>query len=228
MPFDVDLSTFNDSLITFFRLVNAILSRQQGVIEALHDQPGVLQLSFVVVLIAGLSESIGQSVVLFANEIKPRRFILSLMLSAMLFVGSYVLWVLSIWSIAALLFRPNISIIEVIRAVGLGYAPLVFGFLALIPYFGTIINKALYFWTFTAIVSAVRVTLELTTVQAVIASAAGVLLILRIRATFGMPFVKITRRIRNLAAGKRLYLTVHQAVEARDFDVFMTDDEVSS
>lgn len=222
-PFEIDFSTVGAALATFFQLLRAILEREQGVIAAIHDQPGVLQLSFIVVLVAGLSEAVGQSVVLFVNEVKPRRFVISLIITAILFVGGYVLWVLSIWLVALVLFQHEVSLISVIRAVGLGYAPLVFSFLALMPYFGTAINTMLYFWAFTAVVSAVSITLDLTRIEAIVASLAGALLILRIRATFGKPLVKVTRRIRNLAAGKRLVLKVQQAVEARSFDVFMED-----
>lgn len=217
-PFDVDFSTVDAALNTFYQVVGAILNRQRGVIAAVHDEPGMLGLSFVIVLIAGLSERVGQSVVLFANEVKPHRFVYSLLIGALLFVGGYVLWVVSIYLVAVLLFRPDASLQAVIRAVGLGYAPLFLGFLGLIPYFGEGILTLLYFWVFTAIVSAVQATMGLSSYEAVVVSAAGGLIILGMRATIGKPFVKLARRFRNVAAGKRLQLKVREAVESRDFD----------
>ena len=215
--FVINFDTFGAAVGTFFQVVGAILSGQRGVIADVHNQTDVLLLSFMVVLLAGLSEAIGQSVVLFVNEVKPRRFVASLIVSAILFAGGYVLWVSSTWAVAAVLFRPEASILDVMRAVGIGYAPLLFGFLSLIPYFGRGINNVLYFWAFIAIVSAVSITLDLSFVRAVVVSIAGGLMILRLRATFGKPLVKLARRVRNVAAGTRLQLKVQDAVNLRDF-----------
>lgn len=223
--FEVDFTSFGAAITTFFRFVGAILSRQDGIIAQVYNQDGVLQLSVVIVLLAGLSEAIGQSVVLFANEVKPRRMIMSLVLSAFLFLGGYVLWVATIWIIAVILFRPETSLINVIRAVGLGYAPLLFGFLGVLPYFGVGALSLLYFWAFTAIVSAISIIMDLNTLQAVLVSVGGGLLILRLRATMGKPLVKFFRRLRNAAAGKRLVLKIQQAVEQRSFEVFDTVDD---
>jgi hypothetical protein len=224
--FEVDFSNPAAAIATFFQFVAAILSRQEGIIAQVHDQQGVLQLSLVIVLVAGLSEAIGQSVVLFANEVSPRRMVISLVLSAFLFVGGYMLWVGSIWIVAVVLFRPEASILDVMRAVGLGYAPLLFGFLGLLPYFGVGALTLLYFWAFTAIVIAAQVALGISLWQAVIASVGGGLMILRARATLGKPLVKFFRRIRNAAAGRRLVFKIQQAVEQRSFEVFdVVDDE---
>jgi hypothetical protein len=219
-PFEVDVSTLGATLRTLIQFVGAVLSRQSGIIAQVHDQPGVLMLSVWIVLLAGLSEGIGQSVVLFVNEVTPRRFVISLFLTALLFGGGYLLWVGTIWALATLLFRPGVAIGDVVRGVGLGYAPLLFGFLGLIPYFGAGINNLLYFWSFTAVVAAVGVTLSLSLVEATIVSVAGGVLILVLRATYGKPVVKFFRRIRNAAAGRRLILKVQQAVASRSLDVF--------
>lgn len=219
-PFEVDLTSFSAALTTFFQFTAAMLGRQEGIIAEAHQQQGVLMLSVIMVLVAGFSEAVGQSVVLFVNEVKPRRFVMSILLSAILFLGGYLLWVGSILLVARLLYRVDASLLDVVRAVGLGYAPLLFGFLGLIPYFGVGILTLLYFWAFTAIVSAVSIIMDLTTTQALIVSMGGGLLILRLRATFGRPMVRWARRIRNIAAGKRLDLKIQRAVEQRSLDVF--------
>lgn len=225
-PFEVDFTSVGAAVTTFFQFIGAILQRETGIIGQVYDQNGVLQLSLVIVLLAGLSEAIGQSVVLFANEVRPRRMVMSLVLSAFLYLGGYVLWVVSIWLLAMILFRPDTSLLDVIRAVGLGYTPLLFGFLGVLPYFGVGALTLLYFWAFTAIVSAVSVTMGLTTLQAALVSVGGGLIILRGRATMGKPLVKFFRRLRNAVAGKRLILKIQQAVEERSFEVFdIVDDE---
>ena len=47
--------------------------------------PTGLQLALVVVLLAGLSQGIGQGIVLFLNQVKPIRFAISLAINALLF-----------------------------------------------------------------------------------------------------------------------------------------------
>ncbi|MEO0563961.1 MAG: hypothetical protein AAF125_17790 [Chloroflexota bacterium] len=219
-PFDVDFSSVGAAVATFFQLVGAILRREDGIIAEVYFQPGVLQLSVVIVLLAGFSEAIGQIVVLFANEVKPRRMVMSLMLSSVLFLGGYLMWAGTIWLLALIVFRPDVSFTSVLRAVGLGYAPLLFGWMGLTPYFGSGILTLLYFWSFTAIVSAVSISLGLAVWQAVIISVGGGLLILRARATLGRPLVKAARRVRNAAAGRRLVLRIQEAVEERTFELF--------
>ena len=215
--FQVDFSSIGATLETFWRIVTAILGRQQGVIAELHNQPGVLWLSIVIdcVVLAGISERIGQSAVLFVNEVKPRRMVASLVIGGILFVGGYLIWVASIYAVAVALFDPSASLQAVVRAVGLGYVPLFLAFLALIPYFGTGILTILYFWTFTAIASAVSVVLSLALWQATLASVIGGMVVLLMRGTVGRPLVKLARRMRNVAAGKRLVLKINEAVEKR-------------
>ncbi|MEM6283562.1 MAG: hypothetical protein AAF787_15325 [Chloroflexota bacterium] len=216
--FDVDFTGFGAAISTIYNIITAILRRERGIIAEMHTEDGVLLLSLVVVFIAGLSERIGQSVVLFVNEVSPRRMVFSLVVGALLFVGGYVLWMVLIWAGASLLFRPGASFRDVAVAVGLGYAPLSLGFLALIPYFGGGILSLLYLWVFVVATAAVGAVLNLEPWQAVFVSSGGMLIILVVRSTIGLPLVKIARRIRNLAAGKRLELKVREAVEKRDIE----------
>ncbi len=60
-----------DVLVAFF-------SWSDSALTLVASAPNWDQLVFWIVLLAGLSEAIGQSVVLFANRVKPKRFLLSL------------------------------------------------------------------------------------------------------------------------------------------------------
>ena len=211
----IDFSSVSTTLDTFWQIVTAILARQQGVIMDIHDEPGVFWLSIAIVVLAGISERIGQSTILFVNEVKPRRMVASLVVGGVLFVGSYLMLVVSIYGVAVALFDPSASLRAVVRAVGLGYVPLFLAFLGLIPYFGTGILTLLYFWTFTAIASAVSAVLGLALWQSTLAIVIGGLLVLLMRATVGRPLVKVARKLRNVAAGKRLVLKINEAVEQR-------------
>jgi len=219
--FDVDFSSISAGINTVLNIVTAILRRERGVISEIYDAQGVLVLSLVIVFLAGVSERIGQSVVLFVNEVSPRRMVFSLVVGAGLFVGGYVLWVLSIWLVVQLVFRPEARFWDVVAAVGLGYAPLFLGFLGLIPYFGAGILTLLYLWVFVVVSAAVGAVLDLAPYQSVMVTTLGIFMIFFTRATIGRPLVKTARRLRNFAAGKRLTLKVREAVEKRDFDTLL-------
>ena len=65
---------------------------------------GGLRVALVTVFFAGLSNALGQSVVLFANEVKPRRFVASLVVGALLYVFGFLFFAASIWLVAQFLF----------------------------------------------------------------------------------------------------------------------------
>lgn len=213
--FNVELSGAADTLRALGMVIRATLGWDQDVMVELQDAPGVLWLSLLVVVLAGASERIGHSAVLFVNEVRPSRMAASLLVGVMLFFGGYLIWIGTIYLVAVALFDPSASIWAVIRAVGLGYTPLFLGFLALIPYFGTGILNILYLWTFAAIAAAVSTVLDLAVWQATLASIIGGVIVLMVRSTVGRPLVIAARRLRNLAAGKRLVLRIDEAVAQR-------------
>ena len=61
--------------------------------ELINNLPLGLFASILVVLLAGLSQTFGQSVMLFVNRVRPLRFVLSIAIAAVLFVFSYNFWV---------------------------------------------------------------------------------------------------------------------------------------
>lgn len=57
-----------------------------------------------IVVLAGLSEAVAQSAVLFINQVKPHRFAASLLMSAVIFTLGYFFYVFSIDLIATSLY----------------------------------------------------------------------------------------------------------------------------
>jgi hypothetical protein len=70
--------------------------------RAMESHPNGTLIAVMVILLAGLSQGIGQSIVLFLNQVKPIRFVLSLGIAALLFVFSTGFWVLSVWLVSHL------------------------------------------------------------------------------------------------------------------------------
>ena len=90
-----------------------------------------------IVFLAGMSMLLGQSLMLFVNRVRRGRFLLSLVINGLVFLITYAVWGIFVAFIAWLMFDVNIvELVIILFLVGLSTAPLVFGFLILIPYMG--------------------------------------------------------------------------------------------
>lgn len=141
----------NTALDRFWTLVSGVLVLNKETFASINSLPLGLIASILVVLLAGLSQTLGQSVMLFINRVKPLRFVLSVAIAAVLFVFNYNFWVFSTWLVAGWFFDVSLPLVEVIKTLGFSYAPLLFGFLMVIPYFGMPILIVLSVWTLMAI-----------------------------------------------------------------------------
>lgn len=185
---------------------------QRGAFVALDHGPTGLRLALGIVFLGGLSSAFGQSLVLFVNRVGKRRFALSLILSGVLFVFSYLLWATSLWLIAAFVFEHRRPYVAALRTVGLAYVPQVLAFLTITPYFGTFVAAALSVWTLLAIVIAGSVAFDLSVLQAAASAAGGWILLQLVQRTIGRPIGRITDRLIRAVAGQSL-MTVRDALE---------------
>lgn len=188
-------------------LIRRALALDPSVYRLLSEDGLGLGIALLVVALAGLSEGVGQSLVLFINRITPRRFVLSLLLSAATHAVGYLFWAATIWLVGVRLFGRQEEFVVVARAVGLAYAPQLFGFFILTPYLGSLFALVIGVWTLLATVVAVHAGLELTIWQAVACSGVGWLLGQVIRRTLGRPLLAFERWAENRAAGAPLRWT---------------------
>ena len=105
------------------------------------------------VVLAGLSQEIGQIVILFLNRIKPGRFVFSLLINALLFCPlAFWPW----WAAPGSLPWPRglrgSRLKDLVIVLGLAYAPLLFAFLGALPYLGVPILSLLSIWHLLAMV----------------------------------------------------------------------------
>ena len=159
-----------------------------------------------IVALAGFSEAIGQCVALFANRVSPLRFVMSLGVSVVFFILGYLVWVVSLWLVAEWIFNRQVALWLAGAAVGLSYIPLIFSFLALMPYFGYPVLRLLNVWAAVALVNILRFSFDFEVWQAVLCAAIGLGVIFALRLTIGKPVLWIMLRLRNAAAGKKLQL----------------------
>ena len=159
------------------------------------------RLGLVVVYLAGLSLALGQSVVLFAERVSPRRFASTLAVQAGLFLAAFMVWALSVWWVARVGFDAARPLRDVVAVVGLAYAPQLFGVLVLAPYLGGPLQAVLSVWTLLATLVAASAVFGLTLGQAVACTAGGWLLSQLLQRTLGRPVVRAGRRVRAWVAG---------------------------
>ena len=97
-------STSNTAIGQFWQLVYGVLLLDRDTLAAIHQLPSSLTATCLVVLLAGLSQTFGQSVILFVNRVRPWRFVLSVAIAAVLFLFNYNFWVISTWLVARWIF----------------------------------------------------------------------------------------------------------------------------
>jgi hypothetical protein len=185
-------------------LISRTLRLERAPFVSLLTSPHSLSTSLLVVFLAGLSQGLGQSVILFVNRIKPQRFSLSLLVSALLYVFGFLFSVLSIWLIAKITFDKTQHFYLVTRVVGLSYAPFLFGFFILTPYLGSFLYIVLSLWRLAALLIALEVTLFLNIWQALICAILAWLLMAIIDRTMGGPIQILSSSVQRFAAGKKL------------------------
>ncbi|MBN2469426.1 MAG: hypothetical protein JXN59_01785 [Anaerolineae bacterium] len=213
--------------MTLLDVITALFSGSTSALEAIFASPNGRLIALQIVVLAGISESLGNSVILFANRVSPRRYVFSLLLSVVIYVGGFFVWVLSIDIVARLMFDRAGDLEQIAAAVSLSYIPLLLGFLTLLPYLGNPILKVLYLITFFVLIGALEVALDLTEWEAVLCSQFGALFNLLLRATVGRPIIWLETRLRSWVAGRPLQFNLKDLFEQAREDLLdsLTDRE---
>ena len=189
---------------SFWTLISGVLLLDSETFTAINSLPLGSIASVLVVLLAGLSQTFGQSVMLFINKVRPLRFFFSIAIAAILFVFNYNFWVLSTWMVARWIFSVDLSLIEVIKTLGFSYAPLLLGFLMVIPYFGMPILIVLSIWALMAIAIGLGAISNLGIWQAFECCLGGWLVLQISQRVFGKAISRMVNKIVDWVAGVEL------------------------
>ena len=133
-----------------YQIITGVLRLDPAMYEAVFVHPDANMLALAVLVVAGLSSSIGHSAVLFVNRVERRRFILSFVVTTITFVLGVMMLTFSIWLTIVILFDTALSFIEVLIVTSLSFAPFVLGLFIIIPYLGHILEYALRIWALIA------------------------------------------------------------------------------
>jgi len=170
-------------------------------------------LMLLLLLLAGASQMLGQSGVLLANKVTPRRFVMSLLLNAVLFVVGVFIWAAIFQLVGRIVFGIQLPFAQMGRVVSLAYAPWVLGFFILLPYTGSFLGHVLDVWSALAMLVALTVSLHLDLLQALFCALLGWAIILVLQYTIGRPIVAFQRWLRRTVAGVPLSTGVQEFVK---------------
>ncbi|PZV00335.1 MAG: CAAX protease, partial [Leptolyngbya sp.] len=194
---------------TLWQLVGGVLRLDPEAFRVFHQMPDSIALG--VVFVAGFSQAVGQGIVLFANRVKPLRFVLSLVLSALLFVAGYLFWALSIWVVSRWLLEQPIPWRAVRDSLALSYLPLIFSFLGAMPYLGVPLLRLLALLNLLTVVFGLSVLGQIDLGQAAGHVLLGWLgLVVVQQTTVGQPIVNLGRWLTNWTAGVQLVVNRDQ------------------
>jgi hypothetical protein len=193
-----------DALTQLWSLVSGVLALDADTFQSIHTLPYSLLAALTVVFLAGFAQSLSQIVVLFINQVRPLRFALSLLISALFFMIGYGFWAASLWLILNVSFAGHISLIAILRTLGFSYAPLMLSIFVMLPYFGGGIFVMLSIWTLLAVVVGVEAITDLGRWDAFASAALGWLFIQLLQKTVGQPIASLGQWITNWVAGEDL------------------------
>lgn len=215
--YTIDTTTFPHFIGSFLGLVWGALTLNPDAFRSVPNTTGANMLTLTILFLAGVSEMLGQSVVLLANKVTRRRFVNSLALSGAIFIFGAIVSMSSVWLIGTLAFHADRPVIDVIRQVSLGYAPLLLSFFILLPYMGTFVGHGLEIWSLLAILLAVQVALHLHLWQAVICALVGWAIIRAVKYFLGRPTLALQRR--QGGTGSLSLLRTHDLITALNEEI---------
>src|SRR4051812_34202247 len=118
-------------LPSFLQIISMALRLDPQIFLAVQIAPNGIWIALSVVALAGVSEALGQSLILFLNHIRPSRFGLAVAIATATHMVGYVLWTMTIWLAGRALFQQDQPLLAVASAVGLSYAAQIFSFFVL-------------------------------------------------------------------------------------------------
>lgn len=175
-----------------------------------------LTLVIIIVLLAGFSQTIAHSIILFVNRVKPGRFAFSLLLNMVLFAAGFFFLVLSTWLSTLMPWSIKISFLTLVKVLGLSYAPLFFSLFGALPYLGVPILSVLSLWHLLAMVVGFASVTGLKLGLAFGYVAVGWIVLQILQRTIGQPIANLGRWLSNQVAGVNLATSQEELLNVLD------------
>lgn len=205
------MSAYFDTLL---RVVGQVLRLDPQVFSTMRGAEAITGISLGVLLVAGLMRVLGQSIVLFANRVRPIGFAVRILASTLEFILNVLVMGVLVWLIMRFI-RPdaNLALGEVLRTIPLAYAPYWLGALVLMPYLGVWIERGLKVYVFLVLVVAFRGAFNAPFLSALIGALIAWFTVLFLDSLLSWPLTPTTENIsRALAGGKEIGDDIYQEV----------------
>ena len=170
----------------------------------------VQSIALFLAFLAGMSEMLGQSVVLVLNRVPLFRFIISLMLTGIVYVSTALIWAAGATFFAHFFHETSLPFDAFLGVIALGFAPRLFGFLVIAPYYGVLLSRILDAWALACVTYGVRDVADIPLVYAALCSGIGWGFSVMVRGLTSQLTAPAIRFIRRCVAGTPLELTPQQ------------------
>ncbi len=188
----------------FWDFIGRVFLLQSEVFQQVSTARDGWILALGIVFGAGLSIAIAEGIILFVNRVKPLRFVLTLLISAVLFAFGYLFLVFSTWLIDFLPGTVKISFPVLLKVFGISFAPLLFSFLGAIPYLGVPLLNLLSIWHLLAMVVGFAAVKGTSLAAAAGYVSLGWLILQLLQRTLGQPIARLGQILLDRAAGVTL------------------------
>lgn len=169
-----------------------------------------------IAFLAGVSEMLGQSVILVVNRVALYRFLASLAFTGLTYVITAVAWGLCAIAVAPLtrvgVLGPG-EIAGVVGVVSLAFAPRLFGVFSIAPYFGLALGRVLDAWAMTLAIFGLHVGLSLPLAAAVFCGIIGWAVSYGVRAWLGHALAAPLGKLRHAIIGSPLDRSPQQIID---------------
>jgi hypothetical protein len=162
----------------FFDIVGGILSLDPSVILAVQTSPAALGIALSILVLATVSDVVGNSPVLFFNRMSPGRLAAAMGIETVLSLMRLAVWMIISGVLFVVFNQVRLTLPNVIVVVGIGYAPMLWSFLVVIPTVGPLIRRVLIAWTLVTLTASIAVAGSLSPWQALTAPVLSALAIL--------------------------------------------------
>ncbi len=172
--------------------------------------------ALIIAFLAGVSELLGQSVILIVNRIPLYRFLASLGFTGLTYAVTVATWALAALAIAPLTPIGALSLTELAPVTGvlaLAFAPRLLGVFSLAPYFGAALGNVLEVWAMALAMFGLHVGVGMPLNAAVVCGGAGFLVSYLFRTFLGHLLAKPLGTLRRAVSGSALEKSPQQIID---------------
>jgi hypothetical protein len=197
----------------FIETIRMALRLDPEIFALAFSTPQSIGVALVVVLLAAVSEAIGQSLVLFINRVRPWRFVLAQAIAILSHFIGYLLWSTVIWLAVWFIFGVREPFVATLAVVGLAYAPQLFAFFEMMPWLGNSFGLLLSLWSMAAVVVAIQFGMNVAIWQAALTGLISWAAIQVFRRSLGRPIYALGRYIQHGAADSQMTFSLADIYE---------------